>query len=204
MALTTFESPGMEATLLIQRLKTDLKADDSIIESRINRIGLIIYEPANPSFQPGLQIGALEINQSNNPVTTGINISGNYLGVLFRSLLFRHNHSGIQLEGGYTYHVADKMLGNQEIDFKWHELLFNVNALLLYENFNLALGGYSFVIDGDETDFGSITQTREFTEDEKTGVHLGLEYRVDATGSVGIHVDSGGRRGVGLVFSREF
>lgn len=204
MTPASFESSGMEATLSIQRLKINLDVDDSIIESRINRIGLILYEPGNQAFQAGLQAGALEINQTDNPVTTGINITGNYLGILFRSLLFRHGHSGLQLKGSYTYHDADKLLSDQEINFRWHELLLNVNALLAYENFNLALGGYSYLIDGDETDFGSITQTREFTEDEKTGVHLGFEYRVDATGRVGIHVDSGARRGVGLVFTREF
>jgi len=202
--LASIESPGMEATLLLHRFETELSMGDSVVESRINRIGLILYEPAYPSFQPGLQIGALEINQSNNPVTAGINVTGNYLGVLFRSLLYQSSHSGIRLESGYTYHAADKLTSNQEINLRWHELLFNIHALLTYGNFNFVLGGYTHLIDGDETAFGPITQTREFAESEKTGMRFGLDYRVDISGKVGFYADSGARQGIGLVFTREF
>jgi len=65
MGLSSFEEPGMRATLLIQRYETDLDVDHSIIESRINRVGLMLYEPAYAAFQPGLHVGAFNINQSN-------------------------------------------------------------------------------------------------------------------------------------------
>ena len=194
----------MEATLLLQRFETDLNFDNSVIESRYNKVGLIVYEPSYSSFQPGLQVGAVEINQNNNPVTAGINPNGNYLGILFRSLLYDGHPLGLQLEGSYAYYAADKVMNNQEINLKWHELIFNIQATLSYDNFYIALGGYSQLLDGDETAFGTITQTRQFNENEKSGMHFELQYWVDATGKIGILVDSGGRQGIGLVFTREF
>jgi len=204
MDYTSFESSGMEATLLIQRYETDLNINSSIIESRFNKVGLIIYEPSYSSFQPALQFGALEISQNNNPATTGINLTGNYLGILFRSLLYGGSTLGIRLGGSYAYYAADKVKNNQEINLDWHELIFNIQALLVYEDFSIAFGGYSQLIDGDETAFGSVTQTRQFSENKKAGMDFEIEYWVDATGKIGIHVDSGARQGVGLVFTREF
>ena len=204
MGLSSFEEPGMRATLLIQRYETDLDVDDSIIESRINRVGLILYEPAYAAFQPGLHVGAFNINQSKNPVTAGMSLSGNYLGLLFHSLLYRHRHLGLQLEGSYTYHDADKVTNDQEVSLQWHEFMANLHIQMAHGNFYYAIGAYSQFIDGDETAYGAITQTREFKVNERTGTHLEFEYWVDATGKIGIHVDNGGRQGVGLVFSRGF
>ena len=204
MDYATFESPGMEAQLVVQRLETDLNYDDAIVKSRINRIGMTLYEPSYPVFQPGLQLGAFEINQNNNPVTTGLNLTGNYLGVVFRSSLFRTDHSAMRLDGSYAYHSADKTLSDQDINLSWHEFMFTGYVQLMYGNLNFSLGGYTHSIDGDETAFGFITQTRQFEEKNNTGIHAGLDYWVDATGKVGLHVDNGGGREISLVFAREF
>lgn len=199
-----FESQGTEAQLIVQRLETDFNYGDISVNSRINRIGMTLYEPSYPTFQPGLQLGAFEINQDNNPVTSGINLNGNYLGVVFRSSLFRTDHSAMRLDGSYAYHSADKTLSNQDINLRWHEFMFDGYVQLSYGNLDFSLGGYRHSIDGDETAFGIITQTREFEEKDNTGIHAGLEYWVDATGKVGVHVDNGGGREISLIFAREF
>jgi hypothetical protein len=204
MDYTSFESAGMEASLLIQRYETKLNVDNSIIESRYNKVGVIIYEPSYKSFQPGLQLGALEINQSNNPVTAGISPTGNYIGVLFRSQFYSGGSLGLQLDGSYAYYSADKAKSDQEVNLNWHELIFYLSALSTYDDFYITFGAYSQLIDGDETAFGSITQTRQFNEDKRSGIHFEFHYWVDATGKIGIIADSGGRQGIGLVFTREF
>ena len=202
--LSTFDSPVMEASLIVQNLETDLDYDDSIVKSRINRIAMILFEPSYPSFQPGLQFGAFEINQNNNPVTAGINVTGDFLGVVFRSLLLSSEHSGLLLEGNYAYYTADKTYGDQEVNFQWHEYQIQAALLLSYGNLDFSLGGYTHSINGDEADYGVITQTRNFDEQSNTGVHTGLEYWVDATGKVGAYADIGGGKQFPLIFTREY
>lgn len=204
MDLASFEEPGMEATLLIQRYETDFDVDNSKIESRISRIGLILYEPSYPSFQPGLHAGAFNINQSDNPVTAGISLTGNYLGVLFNTHLYKQRNLGILLGGSYTYFDADRAGDDQEVSLQWHEYMANLQVRYAHGNLYYAIGGYTHLINGDEVAFGTITQTRELKVNERTGAHFELEHRVDATGKVGIHIDNGARQGVGLVFSRGF
>jgi len=204
MEHTTFESPGMKVSLIVQNLETDFNYDDSIVASSINRIAMLLYEPSYPSFKPGLQIGTFEINQDNNPVTAGINLTGDYLGVVFRSSLMHTDHSGIQLEGSYAYYSADKTKSDQEINLRWQEFQIDAYLLLEYGNLDFSLGGYTHSIDGDETAYGSITQTRNFHEQENTGIHAGLDYWVDATGKVGLYTNSGGGHEFSLIFTREF
>ena len=204
MAYTAYESPGMEASLVIQNLDTDFKYDDSIVKSSIDRIAMILFEPSYPSFQPGLQIGAFEINQDNNPVTNGINLAGNYLGVIFRSSLLRTEHSVIQVEGSYAYYSADKIFRDQEINLRWHEVQLQAYLLLEYGSLNFSLGGYTHSINGDEAAHGLITQTRNFEERENNGIHAGLDFWVDATGKVGVHANSGGGKEISLIFTRVF
>jgi hypothetical protein len=202
--LASVESPGTEAALLIQRLETDLKLDQSISQARINRVGLIILEPANPALQAGLQIGALEIHQSDNPITAGLNLTGNYIGIMFRSNLYHGNHTAIRLDGGYTYNEVDKHTNDQVINYDWHEFLLRALFEWKFADFNMSLGGYTQIIDGDETAFGVVTRTREFEQVDKTGARLEVDYRVDVTGKIGIQLDNGGRDAVALIFAREF
>ena len=165
---------------------------------------MVLYEPSYPSFRPGLQIGAFDINQDNNPVTTGINLAGNYLGIVFRSSLVSAEHSGIQLEGSYAYYSADKTFNDQDINLHWHEFQIQAYMLLKYGNLDFSLGGYSHSINGEETAQGLITQTRHFDEQENNGFHAGLDFWVDATGKVGVYTNSGGGKQMSLVFTRAF
>ncbi len=202
--LASVESPGTEAALLIQRLETDLKLDQSISQTRINRVGLIILEPANSAVQAGLQIGALEIHQSDNSITAGLDLTGNYIGIMFRTNLYRSNHSAIRLDGGYTYNEADKHTNDQQIKYDWHEFLLRALFEWKFGDFNMSLGRYTQIINGDETAFGVVTRTREIEQVDKAGTRLEVDYRVDVTGKIGIQLDNGSRDAVALIFAREF
>ncbi len=68
----------------------------------------------------------------------------------------------------------------------------------------LAAGGYYQYVNGTETDTGTVNQRLDFSATHSTGAYIGIAYYLDRTGSLGIYGFGGARRGVRLVFKREF
>ncbi|NOX42220.1 MAG: hypothetical protein GXP19_00565 [Gammaproteobacteria bacterium] len=193
-----------EFSLNLERVTTDLKFDNAVIENRISRIYMSIYEASYAWFQPGLKLGYLSSTQSNNPITAGINLSGEIIGISLITNIPPRRFLSTQIEMDYLYHDVNKETFTQKVSLKWYEFIAKAGVSINPGLWQLSIGRYFHLIDGDETAYGTIIQTRHFKEEKQTGSYLDFTLFVDSTGKVGIRAQGGSRRGINLVFSREY
>lgn len=189
--------------LNLQRIDTDWLFDNNLTENRIGRIFISYYERPYPWFRPGLKLGYINMTQTSNPVTTGARLAGEMFGFSARieteAVVF-HPHIDID----YIYHQMETSDASQNVSLSWFEFNLKAGFLVKLGVLHLSMGAYLHSIDGDETSRGAITQTRQFKEDEPAGGFVDLKLHVDATGTVSLQAESGGRSSVNLVFAREF
>lgn len=195
---------GSEFSLNIERVKTNLDINNDRIENRASRIYAAFYEPAYPWFKPGLKLGYISASQNNNPVSAGKDLTGELIGLSMRSINSSGQFFNPQLQLDYIYNIAKNDSTGQDLTQKWFEFTLKAGISFNTKILSLALGGYHFTIDGDEQASGTINHTYTIKQDKQTGSYLDFTLYVDATGKVGVHAEGGSRKGLNLIFSRNF
>ena len=199
-----YDSRGTGYALHVERYTTDLKTEDRLTETRISRLGLALHEAPYSWLHGGLFGGILSLTQSDNAATAGASLGGQYLGLWLGSDFFQRQHFRMQLRLDYSYNSADDKDSSRHIRMNWHDVRAGLGAEFHFEPLTLGAGTYYQWIDGDETVSGDMSSTREFSQDGKGGSYLDIRLQVDQTGSIGIRVEEGGRRGYSLIFGRSF
>ena len=194
---------GSQFALNIQRSESDWLFDSTLTENRLNRLYISFYETAHSWFRPGLKLGYITLAQTGNPATTGINLSGEMLGVTAR-FETQTRTLNPRLDIDYLYHQLQTNNISQDTRLNWFELTLKPGIFIKLNKLHLTLGAYYNEIDGDQTSFGTFTQTRHFTEEKTAGGFIDLALFVDATGFVSLQVENGGRNSLNLIFAREY
>jgi hypothetical protein len=114
------------------------------------------------------------------------------------------NYWDFDFHAGYTWHDMSYSGHNQQADVTWYSSFVSLGPVLHLWRWRLSAGGYYQHFNGTETDNGAINGRRDFSAAHSTGAYFGFAYYLDRTGSVGIYGTSGARRGVQLIFKREF
>ncbi len=196
---------GPELEVYLSREVSDWRLEGgNTVESRMNRLGLSIHDRVGERVWVGIHGGYLELTQSGNPVTQGMDLSGWYLGASGRWRFLELGPLGLSLLGQYTYNEADDTLGDQNTRYSWHAYGAGLESALRFDAIQLRLGADYTRVDGDEKSSGPVQRTLSLSEDETITARAALDLLVDATGRISFQVESGGRRSAGIWFARQF
>ena len=203
-ALDFYPEDSMDFSFDLERTVADWSVTGVAIETRVSRLGFSLYEYQSEYFQPGLHGGYLDVSQLNNATTAGMNLTGNYLGVSVRSKMPLSEHFTLLFRAAYIYHTTDQQLISQQTQLKWSETEFSAAFDYNVGRMGIFVGAAYYDIDGDEIASGTITQTRSISEENNTATLVGIRLPVDATGSIQVQMESGGRKMTRLDFMRRF
>ncbi|MFN2348132.1 MAG: outer membrane beta-barrel protein [Thioalkalivibrio sp.] len=196
---------GPELEVYLNREVSDWRLEgDSKVESRMNRLGLRVRDRVGDNLWIGIHGGYLELTQSGNPVTQGMDLGGWYLGSSARWRFVEVGPASLSLLGQYTYNEADDTLGDQTTRYTWHEYGAGLESGFTMDALRIRLGVDYTGVDGDEKSSGPVQRTLSLAEEESVTARAALDLLVDATGRITIQVETGARRGAGIWFARQF
>lgn len=199
-----FEDSLVGIQLDWNRYDTTLRINQTMHETRLTHATLIVYEPFRHKLYGGLRLGYVDVSQADNLAVAGLRIDGNSLGVQLGVFLIRSKYVDISLQGDYDYLQANGGEDDQKVDFDWVETNIQFGATLKLGLFHLSGTAYRHSIDGDQKLHSPVNTATPFSQTERTGTSAGIAIQVDPTGYVGVHAERGARKGVRLLFTREF
>lgn len=187
-----------------QRDELTLRSDGTETETRVGRLGVTLTGIYGPHVEGDLDLGYSELTQTTNPATQGMSLTGGYLGVALRLWPLRGAYLGVWLQGDYSYHAFSGSISGQSTDIDWHDR--GVTAGLVVHLGVLDLHGAvrRGRLSGEEIARGTLTYTRDLERKDETSAWAGLDLHVDAGGTIGVVVERGGRRSLGVRFGRSF
>ncbi|MGH8403401.1 MAG: hypothetical protein ACRESO_08385 [Gammaproteobacteria bacterium] len=197
-------SPGMSASVDLGRYHTDFAYADGDHQADISRYGITLVQPVATDVGFGLQGGYMTAGINDNTLYPLGDGYGPFLGLFFAWHPMLGDYWSADFHAGYTWHDMSFQGQNQKADVTWYTGYASLGPVLRLGPWRLAAGGYYQYVNGTETDTGTVNQRLDFSATHSTGAYIGVAYYLDRTGSLGIYAFGGARRGVSLVFKREF
>lgn len=197
-------SPGMSSSVDLGRYHTDFAYADGSHRADISRYGITFVQPVAPEVGFGLHGGYMSAGVNNTTLYPLGDGYGPFLGMFVAWQPLFGNYWYLDFHAGYTWHDMRYSGQNQHADVTWYSSFVSLGPALRVRRWRVSAGGYFQHFDGSESDTGSISGRQDFSAVRPTGAYLGFAYYLDRTGSVGVYATSGARRGVQLVFRREF
>jgi hypothetical protein len=197
---------GLGAAIDFSRYRVDLAYTGAPVETAaIDEIGLTLSETVTPDFDLALQGGYTDVDPGNHPAAAGFNLTGRFFGVVARYRPKLGPYVSLFAEAAYRHHEADNGRTEDQYDeLKWYETEVRLGPAFRAGYFEFVVGGYYQHFDGDEHARGPLTFRRDFEVDSATGAFAGVSYYFDPTARIGLFGESGGRRGLRLLFARRF
>jgi hypothetical protein len=196
-------APGGSTQLDLGRYRTEFSYADGEHLAHVGRYGIGYAEPIMDDVRLTLHGGYLTTDVDGEPVSAPLDFTGRYLGLGAEYEGSRGDHLNLAATLTYTWHDVDASGIGTQSNLTWYETWASFGPVLRWQRWRLSFGGYWQHLDGSETDSGAAARL-DFSAGRDTGAYLGLLYYVDRTGSVGIYGTSGARKGIKLVFRREF
>lgn len=177
---------------------------DGISKVRVNQLGINWYESMAEYFHAGLEFGYLELSQSNSIISAQYT-SGQYVGLLFRLMPITRPYFSLNLNFNYRYNKTEGQISNQKTQFVWDEAFF-AGEVQFHPNrhLDLILASEFQVLKGTQQDSGDISQIRSFSGQKEQGYRLGLNFKTNHNGAIGVDWITGYRSGIQLHFRRKF
>jgi hypothetical protein len=196
---------GGNTYLDIGRFTTDFRYADGDHEGHVGRYGVAFEEPLADDVTFGLHGGYLTWDAQGEPPAAPLDFSGRYLGVLGRYHGSRGDYFNLAAEFSYTWHDVDSVgFASARSEVTWYETWASFGPLLRAGRWRLGFGGYYQGFDGGTETDTNPGRHAGFEAARHTGAYVGLTFYVDPTGSFSIIGTTGARRGLKLVFKREF
>lgn len=203
LALTN--SNTTEAALYFQVNNIDLDFAGDIRKSRFSSLDLMIREQLSADIDGALWLGYLETTQDTNPILAGQDMGGEYVGIDFRFHHIQTPRYQLHTRFFYRYANTEDTVNNQTVKWEWHQVSLGLhNRLQVGNTTALTVGLSGIAIDGREKAEGTLNQRLSFDADVPYQADLGLEFRLDHTGDIGIELHFGSLRGGQLTFKRQF
>jgi hypothetical protein len=172
------EALGLELSLGVSRETLELETEDTTAETRLTRLGIDLWELGRPWLQFGLRGGYLLATQSDNPVTAGMDLTGQFIGVGVRGRLPVLPSLDIIASAHYDYQQVEDELDAQSTELTWYEAYGELGAALKLDPLHVRGGAALLAIEGSQTAKGTITDTEDLNDDLKLGGFLAVDYWV--------------------------
>jgi len=192
--------------LHIQATRIDLAYPADVVrKTEFSSLSLYWEEPLASWLEGHIEIGALDVTQSSNPIAEGQSTSGHTLALGLRFHLYRSN--ALQLHTDLNYQYADTRANpsGQGVELSWHQVSAQVGAdIHLFQYSYLTLVAGALAIDGKEQATGAVNSTLEFNEQQQTFGKVGILIGLDHESHIGLEVSSGAISGGHIYFQRWF
>lgn len=197
----------LDFSLLLEHSNIDLELNGEVIETNLERIGILAYDVPEHGVHLGLALGYAFSDFNTNSRFPSLDMDGYYLGVSARGILFDSPRWLIMVEGQYLYqsvqgHNSDN---TTTATLSWNE--YSVTAMV-----NLALGGglrlfAAPVYSGIQSSYrerGTLDQTFKLSAARHGGFLGGLRYQLNNREFVSMQYTRAAAQGVVFRFRRLF
>jgi len=195
---------GASTYLDLGRYRMPFRYPDGDHEGHVGEFGVAYDVPLGGDMHGGLQGGYAVLDVADEPQPTAGSLDGRYLGLMLRYEGSEGDYLNMSGEFSYTWHdVNGGVFAAPASEITWYESWLALGPTLRYGRLRLMLGGYYQYVEGSETD-RLPARVLDFHAPQRTGAYLGFLVYLDPANSVGLYATEGARRGVRLVFRRDF
>lgn len=196
---------ALDFSLYFARFETPLDYAGRNNDTRTRWIGVNLREKAGTRITLGMYGGYAYLTQTNNPLTSGLELDGYHAGFSLHAVLWETDRAMLYGAVDYTYQKAEHKTDTQTVTIDWVLPRAQIGAVLtLTEKWRLHGGGNYAKLDGEERASGAVNYTLNAGRGARAGGFLGLDMSVETDGYVGIETRSGVDRGVEIYFKRRF
>ena len=199
---------GSSTYLDLGAYQTPFKYADGEHPADVGRYGVAFSAQEAEDFDTELHGGYLTLDVPGEPRPVHQTSSGRYLGLMVRYEGTEQDYLNFSAELSYTWMDVQSLgfQGPQFIppsEFTWYETWLAAGPVLRYDIWKLSLGAYYQALSGAETD-SAPAQVLDFRAGRDVGGYLGIAVYLQPNYSIGLMATAGARRGVKLVFRRDF
>ena len=173
-------------------------------ETKYQQLGLNWYESFSSYFHAGLELGYINVTQTENTLTSAQYTSGQYAGLLLRFLPIEQDFISLIVNLNYRYHQTMGSSTNQETEFVWSEATLSSELQFhITENSSVFVAAEYQILDGVQHDSGNINQTLSFNNLNQQGYRAGVDFALSRNEHIQIEWQTGFRNGVQIYFTRK-
>jgi len=195
----------IEAAAYIQVVDIDLNFAGAIRETRFTSFDFSLREKLSERIDGAIHFGYLNVDQNANPVLTGQDTQGGYLGIDLRGHLIKTHPYSMRGIFYYRYAMTEQRGGDQTVEWSWHELRLKLdNQINIGNNLQCHIAVSTTLIDGVKRASGNLEQRIEFEQEDHLTGHIGLQYKLNRKGKIGFELLTGSRQGGRLIFKQAF
>lgn len=204
-AVSLYAERPLDFSLHFSQASLDLDDGNTRIDTTVERIGVAWRERYGERLQLGLFGGYAFLTQDNSPATAGRELDGYHAGFSLDLDLLTTEHVTLFLAAAWLYQRVDDGDDSQRVIISWNEPGVRLGARGLLGAGVRAYGGVRYAdIDGRQRLSGTLNETRDIEQTDRTGGFFGLELLLEGDGYVGLAAESGPDREVSLYFGRRF
>ena len=202
--LQAVDSRLVEFSLYSVDQNTHFNFSSNNYETKYQQLGLTWYESFSSYFHAGLELGYINVTQTENALTSAQYTSGEYAGLLFRFLPIEKDFVSLLVNLNYRYHQTKGSSTNQETEFIWSETALSSELQFhMTENTSVFFAAEYQILDGRQHDSGNINQTNSFNNLNQQGYRAGINFAVRRNEHIQIEWQTGFRNGVQFHFTRK-
>lgn len=192
-------------SLSVSHHRLDLNYGGTSVDTTVDRIGVAWRERFGERLELGLAGGYSFLTQSNNPPLAGRELSGYHAGFLLDLDLLTYARGRLSLHGAWLYQKMDDDNGTQQIVISWREPSATLRASARISDALDVFGGIRYgVIDGTQRLEGTINETREISQTDRSGGFAGVQLNLEDNGYLGVTTATGIDRYTSIYFGRRF
>ena len=198
------DSRLVEFSLYSVDQNTSLNFSSNNYETKYQQLGFNWYESFSSYFRAGLELGYINVTQSENLLSSAQYTSGEYIGLLLRFLPIEKDFASLIVNLDYRYHQTKGSSTNQETELVWSETTLSSELQFhITENSSVFVAAEYQILDGRQHDSGNINQTRSFNNLNHQGYRAGIDFALSRSEHIQIEWQTGFRNGVQLYFTRK-
>lgn len=192
-------------SLSVSHHRLDLNYGGTPVDTTVDRVGIAWRERFGERLQLGLAGGYSFLTQPNTPPLAGRELSGYHAGFLLDLDLLTYVRGGLSLHGAWLYQKMDDDNGTQQIVVSWREPSATLRASARIGDALVVFGGVRYgVIDGTQRLTGTLNETREISQTDRSGGFAGVQLNLEDNGYIGVTTATGIDRYTSIYFGRRF
>jgi hypothetical protein len=196
----------LDFSLLLEHSTLDLENNGKVIETNLERVGVLTIDvPAEgPHF--GLALGYAFSDFTTNNRYLSVDMDGFYIGLFVRQFVYESPYLSLMLQGQYVYQdVSGTDRDENTSSLRWDEYSVAVTASLAVTP---AFHIYAAPVYGDVhatyRERSAVIQTVKLDSNNRQGFFAGLRYQLNRSESVSAQYTNAAFQGVVLRFRRLF
>lgn len=196
----------LDFSLLLEHSTVDLENNGQVIETNLERVGILTIDAPATGPHFGLALGYAFSDFTSNNQYLPLDMDGYYLGLFVRQFVYESPRLSLMVQGQYTYQdVSGADRDNNTATLRWDEYsVAAVATLALTPAFRI----YAAPVYGDVRatyrERGTVAQTVKFESHSRQGFFAGLRYRLDRREFISAQYNNASFQGVVLRFRRLF